>query len=119
MPADNRRCDATIPAAFGTSTENTTYGFVDLEGPDEADRAICDLDRRILNGEYVAVKLSRTPESSSRDARYSGHYNARHYAPSNARLVSREDAHEAAKDRWSRIGLLSTGGGHQIKEEEL
>jgi hypothetical protein len=40
-----------------------------------------------------------------------------------ARLAIRYGAYDAALDaeglHWSRVNLLSTGGGHQVKEEEL
>ncbi|KAK4555753.1 hypothetical protein LTR86_006973 [Recurvomyces mirabilis] len=112
-------CDVNITAPHGITTENTTYGFVDLATPTETDHAIVSLNRTVLNGERVAIKLSHKPDSHGRLTQYSGHFDGRQYTPSEARLASREDAHGAARNDWSRVGLLSTGRGHQVREEEL
>ena len=106
-----------MPPHPGTADE-AGYGFVDLRTGAEAQDAIRALRTSTLHGCVIRVQLARATAATRSLQRETN-------APSreDVRLALRHEAHDAAAEasgvHWSRIGLVSTYGGHQIKEEEL
>ncbi|KAK3115676.1 hypothetical protein LTR53_004739 [Teratosphaeriaceae sp. CCFEE 6253] len=116
------------------SDKHVGLGFVDFSTPAEARRAISELQGKSLWGREIRVNLTRESTSDSAHRKGSNPVNDdqntiehddESLPPSSgeARLALRREAYDAALHGngmdWSRLGLVSTGDGHHIKEEEL
>ncbi|KAK5737788.1 hypothetical protein LTR17_006436 [Elasticomyces elasticus] len=121
--ADYEVENAYVPQQSASSRAGL-YGFVEFANPAAAKHAMSRLRNKVFNDRRVRVDMARNTE-----APFVGKlepilkYEVYQPTADEARLTLRTEAYEAARNNdsvhWSRLGLVSTGGGHQVKEEEL
>ncbi|TKA79551.1 hypothetical protein B0A55_02738 [Friedmanniomyces simplex] len=100
------------------------YGFAEFATFTEARRAMSGLRGRLFRDRKVRIELARDAGSSPlEDSAPVMKYENEQPTAEEARMALRYEAYEAVQNddniHWSRLGLVSTGGGHQVKEEEL
>ncbi|KAK1072981.1 hypothetical protein LTR74_002213 [Friedmanniomyces endolithicus] len=115
--------DAHVPFKSGRNG-SSGCAFVTFATSAAMRRAESTFRGALFYGRRMRIELAR--EDGRRLSHRGDHVQKRENEPprgQGARIASRHEAHAAARSddstRWSKLGLVSTGGGHQAKEEEL
>ncbi|KAK0249365.1 hypothetical protein B0A54_03730 [Friedmanniomyces endolithicus] len=117
--------DAHVPLKSGRNG-SSGCAFLTFATSAAMRRAESTLRGALFHGRRIRIEVAR--EDGKRSSRREDSGKIRMYEdepPSveKARITSRHEAHAAAQSedstQWSKLGLVSTGGGHQDREEEL
>ncbi|KAK1080033.1 hypothetical protein LTR33_005883 [Friedmanniomyces endolithicus] len=123
--SDCQVTDAHVPFKSGRNG-SSGCAFVTFASSAAMRRAESTFRGALFYGRRMRIEVAR--EDGRRSSRREDSGQIRRYEdepPSveKARMASRHEAHAAAQSedstQWSKLGLVSTGGGHQTKEEEL